>query len=143
MAKNFLSEDDAIEAERYFKDFQYQTYSEEDKKKVFDNEDQIMEKMKSSSLSKFLNDSKTFFRMLKAYFSGRYKHIPYGSLVTIIMTLLYVFSPLDLIPDFLPGLGLMDDATIMGACVTSLGGLIKAFKRWEEEENPKAISEAT
>lgn len=133
MEKTKLTREEAEEAEKCFRDFKYKSYSEDDMKKVIDNEEKIMDKMKDLNLSGFIKPAKTFFRMLKAYFSGRYKEIPVASIVTIIMTLLYVFSPIDLIPDFLPVVGFLDDAVIMAACVASLGKTMEKFEEWEAE----------
>lgn len=131
MAKDKLTNEEKEEAEKYFRDFKYQAYSEDNMKKVIDNEEKIMDKMKNSSLLEFIKPAKTFFRMLKEYFTGRYKEVPVATIVSIIMTLLYVFSPVDLIPDFIPVVGLLDDATVMGACVASFGSAIKKFEEWE------------
>lgn len=131
MAKDKLSDEEKKKAEKYFKDFKYQSYSKDNMKKVIDNEEKIMDKMKNSSLLEFIKPTKTFFRMLKAYFSGSYKEVPVATIVSIIMTLLYVFSPIDLIPDFIPVVGLLDDAVVMGACVASFGSAIKKFEEWE------------
>lgn len=131
MAKDKLSDEEKKRAEKYFKDFKYLSYSEDNMKKVIDNEAKIMDKMKDSNLLDFISPAKTFFRMLKAYFTGRYKEVPVATIVSIIMTLLYVFSPVDLIPDFIPVIGLLDDAAVMGACVASFGSAIKKFEEWE------------
>ncbi len=131
MAKNKLTEEEKEQAERYFSDFKYQSYSEENEKKVIQNEDKIMDKMKDSNLSAFMNQVKTFFRMIKAYKNQDYKEVPVSTIVSIIMTLLYIFSPIDLIPDFLPVVGLLDDATVLGACVATFGSAIKKFEEWE------------
>ena len=48
-------------------------------------------------------------RMVKAYFTGEYKIIPWGSIVKIIAVLIYFISPIDVIPDILPFIGLTDD----------------------------------
>ena len=131
MAKDKLTKEEREEAEKYFRDFRYQSYSEDNMKKVIDNEAKIMDKMKDSNLLDFISPAKTFFRMLKAYYTGRYKEVPVATIVSIIMTLLYVFSPVDLIPDFIPVIGLLDDAAVMGACVASFGSAIKKFEEWE------------
>ena len=135
MAKDKLTKEEKEEAEKYFRDFKYQSYSEDNMKKVIDNEAKIMDKMKDSNLLDFIKPAKTFFRMLKAYFTGRYKEVPVATIVSIIMTLLYVFSPVDLIPDFIPVVGLLDDAAVMGACVASFGSAIKKFEEWEASQD--------
>ena len=54
----------------------------------------------------------TLSRMVKCYFSGEYRIIPWGSIVKIIAVLIYFISPIDVIPDFLPLVGFTDDLAI-------------------------------
>ena len=48
----------------------------------------------------------------------------------VTLTLVYVFSPLDLIPDYIPGVGLLDDASIVGLCIAAIKSDLEAFKAW-------------
>jgi uncharacterized membrane protein YkvA (DUF1232 family) len=138
MAKNKLTDEEKEQAERYFNDFKYQSYSQENADKVIHNEEKIMDKMTDGNLARFMNQVKTFFRMIKAYANKEYKEVPVSTIVSIIMTLLYVFSPIDLIPDFLPVVGLLDDAAVLGACVASFGSAIKRFEEWEASQGKDA-----
>ena len=138
MAKNKLTDEEKEQAERYFNDFKYQSYSSENAEKVIHNEEKIMDKMTDGNLAGFMNQVKTFFRMIKAYANKEYKEVPVSTIVSIIMTLLYVFSPIDLIPDFLPVVGLLDDAAVLGACVASFGSAIKKFEEWEVTQDKDA-----
>lgn len=138
MAKNKLTDEEKKEAENYFNSFKYQSYSKENEEKVIENEEQIMTKMKDSALSKFMKQVKTFFRMIKAYSKREYKEVPVSTIVSIIMTLLYVFSPIDLIPDFLPVVGLLDDAAVLSACVATFASATKKFEEWEAAQGKES-----
>src|SRR5690606_7940131 len=70
-------------------------------------------------------------RMAKAYKSKRYTKIPWSSMVQIIGGMVYFVMPLDLIPDFLPAIGFLDDATIMIWIFSALRKDIEAFEEWE------------
>ena len=48
----------------------------------------------------------------------------------IILTLLYVFSPIDIIPDCIPGVGLVDDAAMVGFCLAAARSDIEDFRVW-------------
>jgi len=43
---------------------------------------------------------------------------------TIISTILYLISPVDACPDFLPGVGYLDDIALLGLVVANLDGMI-------------------
>jgi uncharacterized membrane protein YkvA (DUF1232 family) len=73
----------------------------------------------------------TSIRMAKAYKNKQYTQMPWRSLVLIIGGLVYFVMPLDLIPDFLPVVGFLDDATIMIWIFGALRKDIEAFEEWE------------
>ena len=79
----------------------------------------------------FRNDLDTIVRMAKAYFDGSYKKIPTATIIKLIATLLYFLSPIDLIPDFIPFIGFMDDAVLVSWTMNSFQKDIDAFKEWE------------
>ena len=58
-----------------------------------------------------------------------YKKLPVGTIAAIVGTLLYVLSPVDLIPDFIPGIGYLDDAAVLALCLN--------FTRFDVEEYKK------
>ncbi len=73
------------------------------------------------------------FRLLRAYATGRYRDIPWASLVSIVAAVLYFVMPLDLIPDFILGLGLIDDVALLGWILSSLKSDIDHFIEWEQD----------
>lgn len=75
----------------------------------------------------------TFQRMLKAYSRKEYPHIPWKSVLAIIGSLLYFLNPLDIIPDFIPGIGLIDDITLFAWAYKSLEADVTRFEEWEYE----------
>ena len=103
-------------------------FSQEDAEKVMENMGKIKKLMQNETLRKYLEDVKLYFQMLGDVFSGKYKKVPTGTIAAIIGTLLYVLSPIDLIPDFLPG-GFLDDAGILALCLN--------FTKYDVEEYKK------
>ena len=106
--------------------------STEDVNKVMENQDRIMEMASDGPLQKFFDDICTFFEMVGDYFSGEYTEVPFGTIAGIIGTLLYVLSPIDLIPDFIPFLGLLDDAAMVGFCLSFVRSDIDRYREWKE-----------
>ena len=74
------------------------------------------------------------FRLLRAYATGRYRDIPWSSLLSIVAAVIYFVMPLDLIPDFILAFGLIDDAALLGWILTSLKTDIDSFIAWERAQ---------
>lgn len=71
-------------------------------------------------------------QMIKAATSGEYKGIPNTTLVGGIAVFIYFLTPIDLIPDFIPVIGLLDDATLLAWFMTSIKSELDKFKEWQE-----------
>ncbi|HQC15716.1 YkvA family protein [Mesotoga prima] len=72
--------------------------------------------------------------MMKDYFSGHYTKIPFNTLVAAIAALVYFVSPVDVIPDFIPVVGFLDDAGIIAIFFMSFNNDIKTYEAWVSEE---------
>lgn len=105
-------------------------YNQADAEKVMENKEKIEAIMQNDTLKKYLEDIKLYFQMLGDIFTGKYKKVPMGTIAAIVGTLLYVLSPIDLIPDFLPG-GYLDDAGIVALCLNFTKHDIEEYKKFK------------
>jgi uncharacterized membrane protein YkvA (DUF1232 family) len=85
-------------------------------------------------LSNLGSQVKALVRLVKSYKNGEYRDVSKKSMVLIVAGLLYFVSPIDAVPDFLIGAGLVDDATVLAFLFKTLSGEITAFQTWEEKE---------
>jgi uncharacterized membrane protein YkvA (DUF1232 family) len=108
----------------------FDSYTEDDAQKLMDNQEKIEKIASNDTLHKYLNDIKLYFQMLGDVFTGKYKKVPVGTIAAIVGTLLYVLSPIDLIPDFIPVVGYLDDAAMLAVCLN--------FTRFDVEEYKKS-----
>jgi len=76
--------------------------------------------------------------MLRDLVKLRYRKVPFGTLTGGILGFLYILNPLDLIPDALPILGVIDDTMILGVFLTLLGRDVKKYLAWKNPHDPKA-----
>lgn len=79
--------------------------------------------------------------LVRSYVKKEYTKIPLGSIIGIVSALIYILSPIDLIPDVAGPLGYLDDAAIL--IVFLKAGAeddIKEYQRWREK-NDKVIEE--
>lgn len=70
-------------------------------------------------------------RLMRAYYRGDYRQVSPTTLVVIIAAIVYIVNPFDLIPDFVPGLGLLDDAIVLAFAVQRTRRALDDFMTWE------------
>jgi uncharacterized membrane protein YkvA (DUF1232 family) len=73
-------------------------------------------------------------RLIRAYHTGDYREIPARSLLIVISAMIYFVSPLDVIPDWIPVLGYIDDALVVGLALKTIKADLDAFMEWETAE---------
>ncbi len=69
--------------------------------------------------------------------TGRYKEYSKTHLTLIVAAILYVVSPLDVIPDFLIVAGLIDDAAIIAWVFNEIGKELDKYKEVSGENRPE------
>lgn len=74
-------------------------------------------------------------RMLKAYATGKYQVQSLKFLVILIAAVIYFVNPIDIIPDFIFGIGLTDDLAILTWVFQAAAQEIDAYTKWEQEQN--------
>jgi len=110
-------------------------FSEDDMNRVFDKADELKSKFeKQSKLSKFFEEFKLLFSMLKDYYNRKYTEVPWYIISSIGAALLYVVSPIDLIPDFLPVVGYIDDAAVFAFCLNQVRSEVEKYKEWKSNQ---------
>jgi uncharacterized membrane protein YkvA (DUF1232 family) len=106
---------------------------QEDIDKLIKKQKEIEEKIKNNGpLAKFINDVTLFFSLLKDYINNEYREIPWWSIAAIATALFYVINPMDIIPDFIPIVGYIDDAVVVGACLTMVQNDLEKYKQWKK-----------
>ena len=73
----------------------------------------------------------TMLRLIRAYYRSEYRAAPESTLVVVIAAIIYVVSPLDVIPDAIPAIGFLDDATILTLALQRTKPDLDAFMIWE------------
>lgn len=81
---------------------------------AMDSQEEVDEKINNSGLlQKYSELAKVMYGMLKDYRKGVYSQVPWFTIATIAFSFLYILNPLDIIPDFIPGLGYIDDMAVI------------------------------
>jgi uncharacterized membrane protein YkvA (DUF1232 family) len=69
-----------------------------------------------------------------AWWRGEYRAISGKALLVAVAGLAYFLSPIDLIPDFILGVGLLDDVAVLAWIMRTWGHELEAFSRWREQQ---------
>ena len=91
----------------------------------------------TEKLYKIQDSVVTLGRLLRAWVKGDYKNISTSSIIAAVAAIIYFVNPLDLIPDFIPIIGQIDDILVLGYFVKILNKEIEKFMAWEAARNNK------
>lgn len=78
---------------------------------------------------------RTLGRMVRAYATGRYREVPWKPFIIIVAAVVYFLNPLDLVPDFIPGLGLTDDFAVLVWVYHTVSDEVEKFETWEKSSS--------
>ncbi|HYY13019.1 MAG TPA: DUF1232 domain-containing protein [Chthoniobacterales bacterium] len=70
-------------------------------------------------------------RLIRAYYRREYRAIPTTTLLILVAALIYLLDPLDLLPDWIPVVGFIDDAFVLTLAVRRTREAIDQFLAWE------------
>jgi|AntAceMinimDraft_2_1070361.scaffolds.fasta_scaffold00823_10 uncharacterized membrane protein YkvA (DUF1232 family) len=81
--------------------------------------------------SRLLEDFKLLYSLLKDYWKGGYRDVSFWSILVFVAGILYVIFPIDILPDFIPLIGQIDDAMILICCIWFLEKDLLKYKEWK------------
>lgn len=85
-------------------------------------------------LKRFIEDGKVLRALIKDWRTGKYRQALYGTIAAVAFGLLYVLNPFDIVPDVLPFIGAVDDATVIGALLLLVERDLKKYRIWKETQ---------
>lgn len=84
---------------------------------------------KSQSLTSYIEDIKLAYAMVR----DPGFRIDHTTRVVVIIALLYLISPIDLLPDAIPVLGLLDDALVIGYALKQAAAELERYRAWQQD----------
>ena len=110
-----------------------QNVTEKDVEKVINKSEEIQKKFSARGpLARFIEDAKLLIAIVRDYWAGAYRQVPYGVIASIVFALIYVLNPFDLVPDMLPVIGQLDDVAVMGAVLILVEQDLHKYKDWKQ-----------
>ncbi len=88
----------------------------------------------SGKLQRFSSDIKLMFSMLRDYWQGNYREVPWKSVAAIAGALVYVMNPMDVIPDLILGFGFIDDAGVVALCLKMVESDLLRYAAWKQNK---------
>lgn len=128
-----MNELNDTDRERINSTFEYGTrnFTEEDLEKI------KADRATAENKSRFLGDQHGSFTvlwsLLQDYWAGEYRTVPWRFLASIGFAVTYLVSPLDIVPDFIPFVGFVDDATVFALVVSSFQSDLDKYRKWKKE----------
>jgi len=99
-------------------------------------EDKLKEKLEDSGyLEPFSDDLMLFMSLVKDYYKGDYRKIPFKTISAGVIGAIYVLNPIDLIPDSIPFIGHIDDALVLKFCLKQARKDLQKYKEWKQEQS--------
>lgn len=82
-------------------------------------------------LKRWVEQARLILELVKDYWAGRYREVPYWAISAGALALLYVLNPADVIPDVIMGVGYLDDATVVAFCLKLIERELERYKEWK------------
>ena len=109
--------------------------TEEDVINILDRADEIDEKIEklkqNGKLRQFMNRMQLLMLMLRDFWNGDYDRVPWAITASIVFAVVYFLNPVDLIPDFIPVVGYLDDAAVLAIVWKSASRDLRQYARWK------------
>ena len=99
---------------------------------VAEKKDAMLKKIENvSALAGLLGNIRTAYDMVSDTVTGKYKGVSKSALAFLAGGLAYLALPVDLVPDFIPVAGWMDDAAVLGWIFTRCADEFKKYKEFK------------
>ncbi|CAN5379622.1 hypothetical protein BH09BAC3_BH09BAC3_13550 [soil metagenome] len=89
---------------------------------------------KQLSISGIKDKLETLGRLVNSYAKGHYREISVKTLLKVLAALIYFLNPIDLIPDAIFGVGLVDDLAVLTWVFGSAKDELNKFIEWEKSK---------
>ena len=81
-------------------------------------------------LGKLKDDLRLLQALCLAYWRGEYRAVSTKTMLSVVAGLMYFLSPFDAVPDWIPGIGMLDDIAVLAWVMKSLESELNAFRAW-------------
>jgi uncharacterized membrane protein YkvA (DUF1232 family) len=90
-----------------------------------------LKRTKREPLRNLVDQVQRTIRLVRAYANGSYREISKTNAVLLVAGIVYFVTPTDLVPDFIAGIGYVDDAAVLALVFRAVGDELDRFEHWE------------
>ncbi len=98
---------------------------------LLNNAEDKASKKEKGPIKEIWHKLKLIIALARDWSKGRYREVSKGNMILILAGIIYFVSPLDIIPDFIVGLGFLDDAAILTFVINRLDKEIEKYREWK------------
>ena len=81
---------------------------------------------------RFAEDIRLLAALIRDFWTGDYRQVPFRALLVFFIALFYLLFPVDILPDYIPGYGQIDDAVVLILGLYFLEKDLKKYKHWKQ-----------
>lgn len=101
--------------------------------KMLKRAEKKLDERKKGPIRKIFDNVNYMILLLQDYMKGEYRQMPYGSLILTTAAVLYFVVPFDFVPDFITGLGFVDDLAVVTLAVKQIDADLEKYKDWRDK----------
>ena len=97
---------------------------------------------RNARFARVRDDLNLLLGLCAAWWRGEYRAVGRQALVSVVAALLYFLAPLDMVPDWLPGAGLLDDLAVLAWVMRTWAAELDAYRAWREARPAEQLKQA-
>jgi uncharacterized membrane protein YkvA (DUF1232 family) len=99
----------------------------------------VTRKVRGNRIGELKDDVMLLQALCMAYWRGEYRAISTKAILSVVAGLLYFVSPFDAIPDWLVGVGMIDDIAVLGWVMKVVADELEEFRAWRALQSPEKL----
>ena len=106
--------------------------TDQDIQNVAEHADDIRKQFSARGpLKRFIEDSRIMTALIRDWRAGNYRRAMRWTIAAAAFALIYVINPFDIVPDILPIVGAVDDASVVAACLFLIERDLFKYRDWK------------
>jgi uncharacterized membrane protein YkvA (DUF1232 family) len=116
--------------------------TDQDIEKVAESADDIRKQFSARGpLKRFIEDGRMLTALVRDWRAGNYRGVLEWTIAAAAFALIYVLNPFDIVPDVLPFVGAVDDASVIAACLMLIERDLYKYREWRINQAGSGIQE--